>query len=177
MTTTWIARLEALDQRWSQALRVDKRPVGRVIASVAAHFGDGPIWLAMWMLGMVLFSPPVRWQIAGWVAASILAAIVTYAIKFTLKRPRPQEIDGFYSKGYDKHAFPSGHATRMGTLPLFGGWIFPEYVLLFWSISLICIWARVALGVHYLGDVIVGWLIGAIISVAFIALLSWQFHW
>ncbi|HEY80940.1 MAG TPA: phosphatase PAP2 family protein [Anaerolineae bacterium] len=162
--SSWVTRLEALDQRWSQALRVDDHRLGKAVATVAAHFGDGPLWLALWGAGMLYFAPPIRWRIAAWLLASILAAMVTYTIKFTLKRPRPQEIDGFYSKGYDRHAFPSGHATRMGTLPLFGAWIFPEFAHLFWFVSLICIWARVALGVHYLGDVIAGWLIGAGIS-------------
>ena len=169
---SWIMRLEAADQRWSQALRVDNHPMGRAVATLAAHLGDGPLWLVLWLAGMVYFAPPIRWQILGWVIASILAAIVTYTIKFTLKRPRPQEIDGFYSKGYDRHAFPSGHATRMGTLPIFGAWIFPQFTLLFWFISLICIWARVALGVHYLGDVIVGWLIGAVISILVILIMN-----
>ncbi len=170
--SSWVTRIEALDQRWSQALRVDDHRAGKAIATVAAHFGDGPLWLVLWAAGMLYFSPPVRWQIIGWVVASILAAIVTYAIKFTLKRPRPREIDGFYSKGYDRHAFPSGHATRMGTLPIFGAWIFPQFALLFWFISLICIWARVALGVHYLGDVIAGWLIGAAISLLAIVAMN-----
>ena len=170
--SSWVARLEALDQRWSQALRVKDHGAGRAIAAVAAHLGDGPLWLVLWIAGMIYFQPPVRWQIAGWLAASVLAAVVTYAIKFTLKRPRPREVDGFYSKGYDRHAFPSGHATRMGTLPIFGAWIFPQWAWLFWGISLICIWARVALGVHYLGDVIVGWIIGALASVLVLALMA-----
>ena len=173
----WVRRLEALDQRWSMALRVDGHPSWRKVAAVAAHLGDGPLWLVLWIGGMILFPSPVRWQIGAWLLASILAAIVTYAIKFTLKRPRPQEVDGFYSKGYDRHAFPSGHATRMGTLPLFGMWIFPQFGWLFWLVSLACIWARVALGVHYLGDVVVGWMIGAVISVLVIALMLACFPW
>ena len=167
-----VQRLESLDQRWSMALRVDDHRIGKAIATVAAHLGDGPLWVVLWIAGMIIFQPPTRWQVLLWVVASIIAAVVTYAIKFTLKRPRPQEIDGFYSKGYDRHAFPSGHATRMGTLPLFGSWIFPEYAILFWFISIICIWARVALGVHYLGDVIVGWLIGAVVSILLILIAT-----
>ena len=170
--SAWIRRLESLDQRWSLALRVDDHRLGKIIASVAAHLGDGPLWLVLWIAGIIYFQPPQRWQIALWLLASIIAAILTYSIKFALKRPRPQEVDGFYSKGYDRHAFPSGHATRMGTLPLFGAWIFPQYAALFWFVSLICIWARVALGVHYLGDVIAGWLIGAVVSILLIAAIS-----
>ena len=109
--------------------------------------------------------------------SSFLATVLTYAIKFTLKRPRPPaHVEGFYSKAYDRHAFPSGHATRMGTLPIMGGWIFPHYAWVFWLISLWCILSRVALGVHYLGDVIAGWLIGAGVSLAtllLVARLAW----
>jgi len=166
--SAFIQQLEALDQRWSRRLQVKEQGPSKVMATIAAHFGDGPLWLILWGLGIIYFAPPRRWQILLWLLASILAAVVTYSIKFWLKRPRPQEIDGFYSKGYDRHSFPSGHATRMGTLPIFGAWIFPEYAWIFWLISLACIWARVAVGVHYLGDVLVGWLIGAFISLAVI---------
>ncbi len=166
----WINRLEVLDRRWSQALRVDNHPPAKIIAAIAAHFGDGPLWLLLWAAAAIIFPPPRRWQVLLWLLASLVAAIVTYSIKFTIKRPRPREIDGFYSKGYDRHAFPSGHATRMGSLPIFGAWIFPQYAALFWFISLICIWARAALGVHYLGDVVVGWIIGASVSLLLIFL-------
>ena len=170
--SAWIRQLESWDQRWSQALRVDEKRLGKSIATIAAHLGDGPLWLVLWSVGVLFLPAPQRWQVVLWVVASIIAAIITYAIKFSLKRPRPQELDGFYSKGYDRHAFPSGHATRMGTLPLFGAWIFPQYALIFWFVSLICIWARVALGVHYLGDVVVGWIIGAVVSIFFILIAS-----
>ncbi len=104
-----IQHLETLDQRWSMALRVDDHRSSKAIATVAAHFGDGPLWLVLWVAGAAYFGPPQRWRILLWLGASILAAVVTYSIKFWLKRPRPQEVDGFYSKGYDRHAFPSGH--------------------------------------------------------------------
>ncbi len=168
----WLTRLDAWDQRWSQRLRVDDRPLGKRVATVAAHFGDGPLWLVLWAAGIVLLPAPGRWRVLVWLLASLVAAVVTYAIKFTLKRPRPSEIDGFYSKSYDRHAFPSGHATRMGTLPVMGAWVFPPLAPLFWFLSLACIWARVALGIHFLGDVVVGWLIGAIVSLVILVVLA-----
>ena len=67
--SAWIQRLETLDQRWSQALRVDDHPLGKAIATVAAHLGDGPLWLVLWAAGMILFPPPQRWQILLWVVA------------------------------------------------------------------------------------------------------------
>jgi len=173
--TAYIRQLENLDRQWSGRLRVDNKPILKVIATVSAHLGDGPLWLVLWAAGMFFFQPPIRWQILVWVIVTIISAVITYAIKFTLKRPRPAEVDGFYSKGYDRHAFPSGHATRMGTLPIMGAWIFPEYALLFWVVSLLCVWARVALGIHYLGDVFAGWLIGAVVSLLALAMLGGYF--
>ena len=118
----WATQLDVRDQRWSQRLRVDEKPVWKRVATVAAHFGDGPLWLVLWVAGILLLPAPGRWRVLVWLLASIAAAVVTYAIKFALKRPRPSEIDGFYSKSYDRHAFPSGHATRMGTLPVGKAW-------------------------------------------------------
>lgn len=170
-----IQRLDLLDQQWSGRLRVDDHPLGRALAVVGAHLGDGPAWLALWLGGVLIFTPPTRWRVLTWLLVSLVAAVATYTIKFSLRRPRPHEIDGFYSKGYDRHAFPSGHATRMGTLPVMGAWAFPQFALLFWTISLICIWARAALGIHFLGDVIAGWIIGAVVSLAAIVVVGSYF--
>lgn len=170
----WVSWLAAWDAAASARLRVDQHPLLKRVAAVAAHLGDGPIWLLLWAAGIVFLPAPRRWQVLVWLLASVAAAVVTYSIKFSLKRPRPAEVKGFYSRSYDRHAFPSGHATRMGTLPILGAWIFPELAPLFWLISLTCIWARAALGIHFLGDVVVGWLIGAGVSiVALWAALRW----
>lgn len=170
----WLARLESWDERASARLRVDDQPTLKALATVAAHLGDGPIWLVLWVAGILFLPPPQRCQVLAWLLASVVAAGVTYSIKFSLKRPRPSEIKGFYSRSYDRHAFPSGHATRMGTLPVLGAWIFPPLAPLFWAVSLACIWARAALGIHFLGDVVVGWLIGAGVSaIALLAVMRW----
>lgn len=165
LAAQWVSRLAAWDAAASARLRVDSHPILKRVAAVAAHLGDGPIWLVLWLVGIIFLPSPRRWQVLVWLLASVAAAVVTYSIKFTLKRPRPAEKKGFYSHSYDRHAFPSGHATRMGTLPILGACIFPQFAWLFWLISLVCTWARTALGIHFLGDVVVGWLIGAGVSV------------
>jgi len=103
-------------------------------------------------------------MVGVWVLSAIVGAVITYTIKFAVRRSRPREIGGFYSMRYDVHAFPSGHATRMGTVAVWGSVLFPGWAPLFVGVSLWCILSRAALGVHYLGDVLVGFLIGAGVS-------------
>ena len=72
----------------------------------------------------------------------------------------------------DPHSFPSGHAARaalftvlaLGLAPPWLGWL-----LLFWAPWVIL--ARVAMGVHYLSDVLAGAALGVLLGLAFLALI------
>lgn len=165
--------LRQWDERITQALQVDRGHPLHPLAVVGAHVGDGPLWIALWGLGLWYYwggDAVIRRGILLWVLSSILGTIVTYSIKFVVRRQRPREVRGFYSRTYDAHAFPSGHATRMGTVALWGSSLFPAWAPLFWAISLWCVTSRAALGVHYVGDVVAGFLIGALTS---LAILRW----
>ena len=61
----------------------------------------------------------------------------------------------------DAHSFPSGHATRVGGLWIVLWSLLPlggAVALGLWGVG-VCI-SRVALGLHYVGDVLVGVLVG-----------------
>ncbi len=165
----WRSRVEFvhhLDARITRRVHVPPGHTLRPLVVLGAHLGDGPLWLLLWMAGLWYWRGQGHMTrgILAWVGSAALAAAVTYGIKFTVRRRRPQEIGGFYSRRYDAHAFPSGHATRMGTVAIWGTVLFPQWAPLFWVVSLWCILSRAALGVHYLGDVVVGFLIGAGVS-------------
>ncbi len=166
-------RLSRWDERLTTQLHVEPGAVRHAVAVVGAHCGDGPLWLLFWL---VLIGYGYWRDLAGltrggaaWIAAAIVGAAITYSIKFWLKRQRPREIDGFYSHKYDAHAFPSGHATRMGTVAVFGFVLFGVWGWFFLALSLWVIWSRAALGVHYLGDVTAGYIIGIFAAL----LVSW----
>ncbi len=163
-----IQQLATWDERWSRRLQPPADSVLHKLAVLGAHVGDGVLWLLFWLLlmgcsyhggEMTLFYGAV-----AWIAAAILGALITYSIKFWLKRRRPQEIAGFYSHKYDAHAFPSGHATRMGTVAIFGFFLFAGWGWFFLAVSLWVIWSRASLGIHYIGDVTVGYSIGLFAS-------------
>ena len=73
---------------------------------------------------------------------------------------------------FDRHSFPSGHATRIGGLMVVLGAMASP-----WGATALVLWgltvgvSRVALGVHYAGDIAAGILLGALLGAGL--LLFW----
>jgi undecaprenyl-diphosphatase len=158
-----LKKLLELDARLSAQMRVAERPgFLRTVAIVLAHSGDSWFWwaglLLLWWLGNPFWRP---WALSVLVAI-IALAVVVLAIKFTIRRRRPAgDWGGMYRKT-DPHSFPSGHAARVVLIAVLALGMGPG-----WLAVLICIWAplvalaRVAMGVHYLSDIVAGFILGA----------------
>jgi undecaprenyl-diphosphatase len=93
-------------------------------------------------------------SIAG-LAASVLL------IKLVVRRRRPEGEWGAIYRNTDPHSFPSGHAARAILLAVlavaWGPWWLAA-VLLPWA-PLVAL-SRVAMGLHYLSDVVAGAVLG-----------------
>jgi len=150
------------DNRVSQRLQeAAKGTWTRRTLAVIAHSADSvvvvPCLFALWWL--YGFS---RHSITIPIAAGFaLSVVVTSILKFTVRRRRPAGDWGAFYRKTDPHSFPSGHASRTitmtivviaGQLPLIGA------ALLLWS--LLVGLSRIILGVHYLYDVLAGYLLG-----------------
>ncbi len=161
----WRQRVGALDRRWSARLRVG-RPAGPRyrLAWLGAHLGDGYLWFGLAALALLQADPVLRRNTLLWILSMAIAGAITTSTKFILRRQRPQKQSGFYSVKYDQHSFPSGHATRMGTIAVWGAVFLPGFAWAALAIALWTAWSRVALGVHYLADVAIGLAIGALTS-------------
>ncbi len=160
---SWTRLLE-LDARLSAQMRVAERPgLLRIVAAIFAHSGDSWFWWAglavLWWRGNVFWRP---WALT--VLLSIIAlAVIVLAIKFSIRRRRPEGEWGAIYRNTDPHSFPSGHAARATLIAMLvigmGPW---------WLAVLLCVWmplvslARVAMGVHYLSDVAAGVVLGAV---------------
>ena len=97
--------------------------------------------------------------------AILVTAVFVLAIKFTVRRRRPAGEWGDIYRKTDPHSFPSGHAARaalLATLALGMGPLWFGIILLIWAPLVIL--ARVAMGVHYLSDVLVGASLGIAIG-------------
>jgi undecaprenyl-diphosphatase len=122
-------------------------------------------------------------RLAAWLATTMVAAgLLGYALKDLVERARPKLPDPVASApGY---SFPSGHALNSITFFLVVILLVTPLLstrgrILSWLVgtSLVALvgFARVALGVHYVSDVLAGWLIGAgLVGATAAAFESWR---
>ena len=153
-----------MDARLSAQLRVAERPgLLRTCAAFLAHSGDSWFWWAglvlLWWLGNAFWRP---WALT--VLLSIIGlAVLVLAIKFTIRRRRPEGEWGGMYRSTDPHSFPSGHAARAILIAVLAIGLGPA-----WLAILLCVWAplvalaRVAMGLHYLSDIAAGVILGVI---------------
>ena len=155
-----------LDQKLTRRLQVAEKPgKRRFLFILLAHSGDSWFWLAG--LGLVWWLGDTAWrQWALVVGFSILVtAVVVLAVKFTVRRRRPEGKWGDVYRKTDPHAFPSGHAARAFVLAVMAFWLGPSWlgwILMIWAPMVTL--ARVAMGVHYLSDVLAGALCGVLLA-------------
>lgn len=159
-----LQRLLDLDARLSARLRVAERPgILRTTAIFLAHSGDSWFWWAALALlawrGDAFWRP---WALTMLVSILALAAVVLVT-KFSIRRRRPEGEWGRFYRSTDPHSFPSGHAARAILIAVLAVGMGPA-----WLAAILCLWAplvclaRVAMGVHYLSDILAGALIGAL---------------
>jgi len=167
---SWTGLLQT-DARWSDSLRVAEKPGAlRAISMVLAHSGDSWFWgiglVFLYMLGSAFWK---EWALTQFLWIAVLAALVL-VVKFTVRRRRPEGDWGAIYRSTDPHSFPSGHAARAVLIAVIALGLGPTWLgitLLIWA-PLVAL-ARVAMGLHYLSDIVVGAAIG--LAVGLVALL------
>jgi len=161
-----INKLLQLDADFTQRIRIaEQSGLIRRLAILFAHSGDSWFWLLGLAVLYWLGSEP--WNVrAIWMAFSILVlAVLVFLIKLAIRRERPEGEWGAIYRKTDPHSFPSGHAARaalLATLALGSGPAWFGWLLLCWAPLVLL--ARVAMGVHYLSDVLAGALLGFMVG-------------
>ncbi|HEU0295934.1 MAG TPA: phosphatase PAP2 family protein [Anaerolineales bacterium] len=155
-----------LDARLSEKMRVAERPGAlRAMAAVFAHSGDSWFWGLALIMGW-FFSNSLwrKWEVVEFLGISVLAALVL-VIKFRIRRKRPEGEWGRIYRDTDPHSFPSGHAARAFLIAVIASALAPTWLaILLWIWAPLVALARVAMGVHYLSDVLAGAILGALIA-------------
>jgi undecaprenyl-diphosphatase len=88
----------------------------------------------------------------------VLSHLLVQLVKRTVGRPRPSMGTSCAAlvAEPDRFSFPSGHAAAAMSLALGYGAVLPAVAPLLISLAAVVGFSRVALGVHYPGDVVVG---------------------
>ncbi len=140
-----------------------------------AHSGDSWFWaMAMGILWLVDWNGDWHRRAALLGIGIVVLAFLVLAIKFLVRRRRPEGDWGRIYRNTDPHSFPSGHAARAALLAVMAWGLGP-----LWFSVLVTLWlplvslARVRMGVHYLSDVVAGVFFGVLAGVGLLALQPW----
>jgi len=156
-----------LDARLSDRLRVAERPgLLRSISVFFAHSGDSWFWgLGLVLLWLFSDSGWKKWAVALFGGIAVLAVIVM-ALKFTIRRRRPEGEWGSIYRNTDPHSFPSGHAARAFLIAVVVTALGPAWLaVILWVWAPLVSLARVAMGVHYISDILAGAVTGVLIAI------------
>lgn len=154
-----------LDARLTNKLRIAEQPGKlRTLSVILAHSGDSWFWLAG--LGLMYWLGTDYWkrELLVMIISIFAAAAIVFLVKQVVRRQRPEGEWGKFYRMTDPHSFPSGHAARCLMLAVIMLGMSPAVglMLLIWA-PLVGL-ARVAMGLHYLSDVLAGMTMGLIIG-------------
>jgi membrane-associated phospholipid phosphatase len=165
-------RLLQLDAHYSERLSLAENPgLLRNFARFFAHSGDSWFWIlglaVLWFVGNDFWKERAAIMLAG----ILLTALIVFTIKFSVRRRRPEGEWGAIYRKTDPHSFPSGHSTRALMLSVIAVGLGPAWFGLMLAIwAPLVVLARVAMGVHYLSDVIAGAVLGLVLGLIILRL-------
>lgn len=158
----WLAAQDAaLSRRIALPADREGSPLRRA-AQVGAHLGDSVVWVGV--TGLLWWrrreDPAATRALGGWAASFVAGLLSVLLLKRLFRRERPGTGHFLYGPGADQHSFPSGHGARAGVILVWSGLLLGRWRWLAPFMALWIGWSRVALTIHYLGDVLVGFGLG-----------------
>ncbi len=161
------------DRRLSARLTLSRQArFRRKGAVLGAHLGDSLLWLGLGLLALMLGNAAVREMVFVTALAVLLSVGSVTLVKPRLRRQRPRsDMKGLFWDRFDRYSFPSGHAARTASIAIVMGLNYPRYAPPLFLLPFIVGLCRIALGIHYLSDILVGLLIGFIFSWAVVSII------
>lgn len=144
-------------------LEAHRHPVLDWVFIALTYLGSEAFLLLFGALGYWLWNR--RW-FARLVGMVLVAAMINTLLKALFMAPRPSVSHVVEASGW---SFPSGHAQVSAVL---WGWLAVEILRayptrrrvaqLLWCVSILVALSRPYLGVHYIHDILVGWILGVV---------------
>ena len=162
-----------LDTALAHTLSLHVPPALLAFFGTVSHLADTPVLTIACIVGAVaLIWRGERQMAAGWVWAIAGNALLNVMLKHWIGRVRPEHVEGYTMAG--GLSFPSGHSS--GSLVAYGmlawillqlhpGWPCRLRAAVFTLAALVVAavgYSRIGLQVHYLSDVLGGWLSGSV---------------
>lgn len=173
-----IKNLLQKDVEISERLRVDNGQSRLFsIVKILAHSGDSWLWCGV-LFVFWLFSTGERERALAWWGGTIAAtALFVFFLKKLISRKRPEGVWGEIYRRGDPYSFPSGHAVRGGLIVMLTWGTFHDpawtVVALIWAVLMML--SRIASGLHYLSDVLAGFLLGICLGMVYNGLQPWVY--
>jgi len=112
---------------------------------------------------LIILSGQRNWLLVTTLGVTVLLAeLVTDALQQTIRRKRPYKngINSLIKPWIKSPSFPSGHACMSMSMATFAFLVSPEIGVVVLVMALLVTFSRVAVGVHYLSDILVGAALG-----------------
>jgi undecaprenyl-diphosphatase len=144
------------------------RPV-RVFMLTMSRLGNGWLWYSLGVF-LLIWGGKERYRafLAGALAA-LVAIFVFQRVKPLCRRRRPCELEPHcwaIITPPDRFSFPSGHAMTSFAIAITVGSFYPQYQPCLITVATLIALSRIVLGMHYVTDIVVGALFGAVIGYA-----------
>lgn len=174
-----------LDQPAAHWLAANREPGLTSALLVLTRMGD-PARQTLWMVAVCVVatfcSRSLLPAVAGAVGGGGIGLVIVTA-KHLVGRQRPHPPSAVLS--VDGFSFPSGHAAGAAAVGTVCAWMVCRWVVHRWAAQ-VAVWtatiavvmligfSRAYLGVHYVTDVLAGWLVGTAWAAAVIVIASWR---
>ncbi len=143
-----------------------------------SRLGDGVFWYCLitttiFIVGQTAILPALHMLITGGIGV-----LIYKAIKERLVRERPYITHDHIlcnTRPLDRYSFPSGHTLHAVSFSLMLFFYYPQLGWLVFPFAGLVALSRFILGLHYISDVIVGGLIGAILAAFSLQLHAYLF--
>ncbi len=158
--------IRSIDALLTAPLVLPQEPrAARFCALGLAHSGDMPVWIVLLAAAWVFGDDAWKLRAVVTFAGLALLEVVVIGIKMIVRRRRPPGTEGLVYRKADPFSFPSGHAARAVLLSLIALRLGPApafVVIVAWSPLMV--FSRIAIGIHYVLDVVAGAALGALLT-------------
>lgn len=140
----------------------------RNIFKLASRLGNGVFWYMLMTALLLHYQAEALPAVVHMLAVGLAATLLYKWIKLKTLRPRPFNVyPSIVCNGQtlDQFSFPSGHTMHAVAFSIISVAYFPALVWLVLPFTLLVALSRPILGLHYPSDVLVGALIGGLLSI------------